>query len=90
MISLEEQDEYVENLKSYYGEDFEELSGFVWEIKSGDNPDILTSLSGNISTLLQEFTITCEEVYGIEDSRHYFELMLIDYDLPSLYEFGNE
>ena len=90
MESFEEQDEYLEHLKSYYGEDFEELSGLVWDIKSGDTTGTLLSLSERVSTILQEFTITCDEVYGIDDSHHYFELLLVDYDLPSLYEFGNE
>lgn len=90
MFSLEEQDEILENLKSYYGEDLDDLAGKVWDIKSGDNSEGLSSLSAEVDILLQEFRVTCEELHGIENANEYFELLLVDYDLPSLYEFGNE
>jgi len=84
MDDLETQDKNIEYLKSFYEEDFDALADKVWSLDSTD----YHTLEGAVNTLLQEFAITCKEVYRITDPNHYFELMLIDYDLPSLMDLS--
>lgn len=87
-FDLEVQDLRIEYLKSYYEEDFEELSEYVWDIKDGNSEAELSSLYDYVYALFQEFSITCDDVYNMADPEHYFELMLVEYELPSLLEFS--